>query len=228
MDRAQFNYGLRLTVTSDNVTRMAESVSFICEQFRPVSIMLEPAYELGRWDKAGTVDASRFVDGFRSARRIARAHGQDVCFSAARFPVIVSSFCGVTQDNFCVTPQGKVTSCYMAMDAVAPYAKRFIYGHYDASQGAFCFDQRALDNLRSLRLVESRLCRDCFARWHCGGDCAYQSLAVGTPSGCAGAGRCAIIRDLTWDALLERVGQSVDGVWKDDRGPGSGDASEPR
>jgi len=220
MDRSQFTYGLRVTVTNENVTRMADSVSFICERFRPVTILLEPAYKLGRWSKAGAVDASCFVDGFRSARRVARAHGQDVCFSAARFPIIVSSFCGVTQDNFCVTPQGNVTSCYMAMDADVPYATRFIYGHYDASRKAFHFDQQALDNLRSLRPVESCLCRNCFARWHCGGDCAYQSLAAGTPAGCAGASRCAIIRDLTWDALLERIGQSADGVWKDDRRPG--------
>lgn len=213
MDRAQFNYGLRLTVAGDHTAGMADSVRFICERFHPISIMLEPAFGQGRWREAGAVDARGFVEGFRSARRIAREHGQDVCFSAARFPAIVNRFCGISQDNFCVTPGGEVTACFMAMDATDLRARRFIYGRYDVDQRSFNFDQGTLNGLRGLRPAESQLCRGCFAKWHCGGDCLFQSLAINAPAGGAGVDRCAITRDLTRDALMEQIGQSADETW---------------
>lgn len=214
MDRAQFNYGLRVTVVGEQAARMADSVRFICERVRPVVIMLEPVYGQGRWRDAPAVDAHGFVEGFRGALCIAREYDQEVCFSAARFPTIVDCFCGISQDNFCVMPGGEITGCYMAMDPPDSRSRHFIYGHYDAGRKSFTFDQGVLNELRNLRPVRSEPCRSCFAKWHCGGDCAYQSFARSAPAGRLAVGRCTITRDLTWGALMERVEQSADGLWK--------------
>lgn len=45
-DRAQFPYGIRVTVTADQIARLPESIDFICAQFTPTHIQVEPSYQL--------------------------------------------------------------------------------------------------------------------------------------------------------------------------------------
>src|SRR5262249_664562 len=83
-DAADYPYGLRLTVTRENIPKMEESIRFICENFRPRRIHVEPAYQLGRWRDAPSAETSGFIAGFRAAQAIAKALGREIHFSGAR------------------------------------------------------------------------------------------------------------------------------------------------
>lgn len=48
VDSAGFRYGLRLTVTQEQIQRLPDSVEFICSRFKPVRIQVEPVYRVRR------------------------------------------------------------------------------------------------------------------------------------------------------------------------------------
>jgi hypothetical protein len=75
---------VRLTVTREHIPRMEESVRYICENFNPRHIQVEPAYQLGRWRDAPSAETAEFIAGYRAAQSAARSLGREIEFSAAR------------------------------------------------------------------------------------------------------------------------------------------------
>lgn len=214
LDAAGFPYGLRVTVTRDSIPRLAESIRFLCARFHPKGLQVEPAYQLGRWSGAPSAETEDFLDAFRAARAEARALGQDISFSGARLGTASNHFCGVSQDNYCVTADGSVSSCYEVFLEGDPRAETFLYGRYDASAATYRFDADVLDRLRRRTVDQLPYCQGCFAKWSCGGDCFHKALAVGGPD-FQGTERCHVIRELTLDQILERISDSGGLVWHD-------------
>ena len=217
-DEAKFNYALRVTVTHDQIPQIAESVRFICGNFRPKWIQVEPAYQLGRWADAPTAETQAFIDGFREAQAIARLHGQEIRFSAARIGTLTNHFCGVTQDSFALTADGSVSACYEVFLERLPRAETFIYGRYDQVKSSFEFDLPILNNLRDQTVDKHAFCQGCFAKWSCGGDCYHKSLAVNGRDEFSGSDRCHIIRELSKDQILDKIASAGGLFWHEPAG----------
>jgi len=74
-DEAGFGYGVRLTVLPDQVATLPDSVEFICSNFHPYAIQIEPVYQLGRWQDGPAPRLTSFLrpSGTRgSAPRVTR------------------------------------------------------------------------------------------------------------------------------------------------------------
>jgi len=212
-DAAEFNYSLRLTVTHDHIPRLAESVEYICTNFHPQRIQVEPAYQIGRWHDAPSAETDEFISQFRAARQIARAHGRRIDFSGARLGVLTNHFCGVTQDSFCITPDGSVSGCYEVFSETNRWSEMFHYGKFDKETRGYEFKLPILDNLRNQSVDRREFCNGCFAKWSCGGDCYHKSLSVNGSTEFSGTDRCHIIRELTKDQILERIELSGGLFW---------------
>ncbi len=212
MDAAGYEYGVRVTVTPDHVARLADSIAFICAHFRPSVIQVEPAYRLGRWRAAPTADTEEFVAAFREAQGVAAGHDRTLTYSAARSGLMTSHFCGVSQDNFCLSPSGNVTACYEAFSEADALAAVFFYGRAGAESG-YEFDGATLDRLRRRAVPYLDWCRGCFAKWDCAGDCYYKALATDGSGAYRGSQRCHITRELTKDQLLERIRDAGGVLW---------------
>ena len=212
-DEADYNYALRLTVTHDQIGRLAESVAFICSQFHPRRIQIEPAYQLGRWSDAPSAETQAFIDQFRAAQVIAQRHGHELHFSGARLGTLTNHFCGITQDSFALTADGNVSACYEVFLESLPRAETFVYGRPDESSSGYHFELPVLDRLREQTVDKHEFCRGCFAKWSCGGDCFHKSLAVNGSGEFAGSDRCHIIRELTKDQILDRIEKSGGLFW---------------
>jgi len=212
-DAAQFDYGLRVTVTADAIRRLPESVEFICARFGARTIQVEPSYNLGRWQNAPSAETSAFIEAFREAQARARSHGRSISFSAARLGMLSNHFCGVTQDSFCLSPDGNVSGCYEVFSEDLKFADTFFYGR-PARDGGYEFDMQRLSLLRRQSVEHKEFCRGCFAKWTCGGDCHHKSLSVnGGAAEFAGSDRCHIIRELTKDQLLDAIAAAGGLVW---------------
>ena len=211
-DEAGFPYGIRMTVTAGMISRLPDSIEFICSRFRPGQIQAEPAYQIGRWAGAPSAETAAFVAAFREAQARAKKHGCEVTFSAARAGALTNHFCGATQDLFAITPDGSVSACYEVFDETNPRAKIFLYGKIDAG-GAWRFDMDKLANLRGCSVDKRDYCEGCFARWTCGGDCLHKALTVRGEGDFAGTDRCDIIRELTKDQLLARITDAGGVCW---------------
>jgi uncharacterized protein len=203
-DAAGFPYGVRVTVTRDQIARLPESVAYLCAHFHPVRIQVEPAYQLGRWSHAPSAETEEFVAAFREAQARAMEHGREIVYSAARLDTLTNHFCGVTQDSFALSPDGNVSGCYEVFSEASPLADVFFYGKPD-SGGGYTFNLPVLNHLRGQAVQDREYCRGCFAKWHCAGDCYHKALTVNGRGEFAGSDRCHITRELTKDQVLARI-----------------------
>lgn len=212
-DAADFNYGVRMTVTREHIPHMEASVRYLCAHFRPQRIQIEPAYQLGRWREAPSAETEGFIAGFRAAQAAAREYGHEIGFSGARLGLLGNHFCGVTQDNFCLTADGSVSGCYEVFLEENEQAATFLYGARTPRGDGFEFHLPVLNQLRRQSVDQRPFCQGCFAKWSCGGDCYHKSLVVNGPGEFQGSDRCHIIRELTKDQIVEAITRSGGWFW---------------
>ena len=201
-DAAQYPYALRMTVTHDQIAMLPDLVEFICANFHPRRIQVEPAYQMGRWQSAPSAETAEFIAAYREAQARAMSYGQEIIYSAARTEVLTNHFCGITQDSFCLTPSGNVTACYETFSEQTEWSSSFFYGRPEKEGKGYLYNLPVLNNLRSQAVQHRRHCDGCFARWHCAGDCYHKSLHVNGEGEFAGTDRCHITRELTKDQIL--------------------------
>jgi uncharacterized protein len=84
-DEAEFPYGLRMTVTAEQIPRMAESVEFICANFEARRLQVEPAYQIGRYADAPSAETEDFIAGFRAAQERAARYDREVEAARSRW-----------------------------------------------------------------------------------------------------------------------------------------------
>ena len=212
LDDAGYGYGIRLTVTRDHIAQLPASIAFICAQFGPARIQVEPAYRLGRWSEAPSADTAEFLAAFREAQRVAGGYGRSIDYSAARSGLMTNHFCGVSLDNFCLSPAGNVTACYEAFSEAGELADVFFYGRAGPGSG-YVFDEGTLEGLRHRAVQFLPWCQGCFAKWDCAGDCYYKALATDRTGEYRGSERCHLTRELTRDQILGRILDSGGVLW---------------
>ena len=217
-DEASFPYGLRVTVTRDQIANLPESVEFICSNFLAEQIQVEPAYQLGRWTSAPSAETEDFIAAYREAQKIAHSYGREISYSAARLGTLTNHFCGVSQDSFALSPDGNVSSCYEVFSEDNPWAKFFFYGEPDKQEGKFRFNLPVLNNLRGLAVQHREFCQGCFAKWTCAGDCYHKALTINGDEEFQGSDRCHITRELTKDQILEKIAESGGLFWHEESG----------
>jgi uncharacterized protein len=212
-DRVRFRYSIRMTLTADAAPRLPESIAYLCRRFRPRAIQVEPLYRMGRGRDAADAETATFIASFRAARRTSAKADKLLRFSGARLETVTNRFCGVANDNFCVSPAGNVSACHEVASEDQPWAERFFYGRPSAGPSGFDFDEQVYTALHAHTVERMEYCAGCFAKWHCGGDCYHKALHC-DPAGLAGAGRCEIIRALTQDQILEKIAANGGVFWK--------------
>lgn len=213
LDDAGFPYGLRMTVTADQIPFMADSVEFMCANFDPMRIQVEPAYQLGRWHDAPCAETEEFIAGYRAAQACAADHGCEIIFSAARIGTLTNHFCGITRDNFALSPDGNVSACYEVFSEDNDWSDVFFYGRPDKESGGYSFDLERLNHLRNQAVQHREYCRGCYAKWTCAGDCYHKSLSVNDTLEFYGSDRCNITRELTKDQILAKIDASGGLFW---------------
>jgi len=218
-DEADFDYGLRLTVTAASVERLPQSIAYLLERAHPKHIQIEPMYVLGRGRETGlAVDPLAFVQAFRQAKGLADQCSVDLFYSAARVDVLTNRFCQSCGEGFSLTPQGLVSACYEVPDADFQFGEQFIFGHFEQAQNDYAFDQDKLTRLRNHSVEHIPWCQDCFCKWHCAGDCAYKAQHATEDGQFVGDRvRCEITRALTLDQILAKIRQNGGQVWADAR-----------
>ncbi|MFN0216594.1 MAG: radical SAM protein [Saprospiraceae bacterium] len=212
-DEAGFAYGIRMTVTDDLIAHLPASIEFICSQFKPQRIQVEPAYQMGRWREAPSAESQAFIEAYREASCIAKSHNQEITFSGARLGLLTNHFCGITQDSFCLSPDGNVSACYEVFSEDAEWSDTFFYGKPVLGKDDYSFNLPVLNKLRQQAIQHRDFCRGCYAKWSCGGDCYHKSLTVNGSDEFQGTDRCHIIREFTKDQILERIVQSGGLFW---------------
>jgi uncharacterized protein len=212
-DAARYPYGVRVTVTADQIAQLPDSIEFICREFGTPRIQVEPAYQLGRWRDAPSAETADFIAAYRAAQERAARYGREIFFSAARLGSLSNHFCGVTQDTFALSADGNVSACYEVFSEESQWAPLFFYGQPAAPDQGYEFDLQRLDRLRGQSVEHREFCRGCFARWNCSGDCYHKAVSVTGSLEFEGTDRCHITRELTRDQILARIAAGGGLLW---------------
>ncbi|MGD8568642.1 MAG: 4Fe-4S cluster-binding domain-containing protein [Gammaproteobacteria bacterium] len=212
-DIAGFNYGLRMTVTHEQIATLPDSVEYICRRFNPAKIQVEPAYQMGKWATAPSAETDEFIAAFREAQARARKYTKQIDFSAARVGLSTNHFCSVSQDNFALSADGNVSACYEVFSEDDPYASHFFYGEPDHVNGGYTFNIDVLNRLRNQAVQNRKYCEECFAKWNCAGDCYSKLLHASDGKEIKGSNRCHIIRELSKDQILQKISDSGGLFW---------------
>ncbi|MFH1842738.1 MAG: radical SAM protein [bacterium] len=207
LDELRVRYAFRVTATELSQHRLDEVYDHLTSRFNPTAVCIEPLYVCGRCHSTRCQPPARevFVDAIKGLTSRTFAKGPQIQYSGGRLPYLGSAFCGASGDNFFITPTGDVTSCVEVSSRDNPKAGTFIYGRYDRDREEFSFDEQKYSRLVNLRVEEFESCRDCFARWHCAGDCLAKVPNQERIKEDRNPYRCQINQEITLHQLVLQV-----------------------
>jgi uncharacterized protein len=206
-DRHNFRYAIRCTVSRYNEDLLDETVDFVAQNYKTRLLFLEPVSVCGgsfAGAKQLQPDLYKFIENFKRLEPVCAARGLRLEYSGAQFEKIAPTFCYVGTDNFAVTPDGYLTNCWEVTSNDHPLAGTFIFGRL-LPGGKVSVDRNKLNYLRSLAVEQLDYCRDCFAKWHCAGDCVTR-LGHSQYHGARGGERCETNRQI----LAYRITQMLE------------------
>ena len=213
LDRSGKKYGIRMTVTDASVSRLPETLHWLCTETACAVFQVEPAFAAGRAlrNSLEVHEPSVFVRQFLNAYDVALQYGRHLYYSGARPWVITTRFCEASRRALIVRPDGTLTRCYEISDRLHPLNRLFEVGRIrddlvELSPDAGLELERRLGKRR-------RACRDCFNFWHCAGDCPAKSMGSTEGEHDGSDDRCDMNREITKGLLLRYVAH-FGGVWR--------------
>jgi uncharacterized protein len=216
LDEARFPYGIRMTVTDETASRLAESIAYICGHFHPHKIQVEPAFEEGRARRnhSAVKNLRLFRDQFIRGYKTAEQHAIQLFYSGARLEALTTRFCLAACRAFVVTPDGDVTTCFETYGREHSLSREFFVGTYQAD-GHFLMDEEKLRRHFDRTVPRISHCEQCFCKWHCAGDCAVKAVAGKGGDGFKPSTRCRINQELTKFLILEKIRSGGGLLWVD-------------
>jgi radical SAM protein with 4Fe4S-binding SPASM domain len=165
---------LRSTITPDNVALQKEMVELVQKRWpRITDIMLEVVTDAESFSSPEKIREfyNSYLDNFFAAYNYGLETGRNVECSASRnFNLLVERFC---PGEFALTPEGDISMCTRITSPLDTGYNDCIYGKIDGS-GAVKIDYEQFKKLADENVNSKEKCRDCFAKWHCGGGCLAQ------------------------------------------------------
>lgn len=168
----------RATITNESLDTMKETVE-LARQMGLAAVHFEPVTLTGRCGISGVSrpDAERFSEKFLECFLLGLKYNLNVKYSGMHcFGRLRQRFCSACGQNFCVTPDGDVTTCYEVMESADPAAETFFIGKVDVAGRRVILDPSRINDLKNRVAGKMEACKECFLRNQCAGDCPVKSF----------------------------------------------------
>lgn len=212
------NLIIKATISSQHVQDMPAIAEFFCKTFTSRRFHFGPLMEAGRSLETGYHEptAAEYVAYAEEAQQVARSYDREIVVSLAQntFPKLRLAFCGFTDPNFAVTVEGYVTGCYEILYADDVRARHAHFGRYLPERDIFVFDETRIQAMRRRLVPTLERCKNCFAKWQCGGDCHIRMFdqQTGDETTRQLDFRCQVNRELLRRQLIRAIDQHDDVV----------------
>lgn len=190
----QFPFMIRTTVSKQAAPYMLENYEFFKQEFPGITVAFEPLNPIGRglYSEEAPPNEDEFAKGYVA---VLDKYGTGGVSNSA-FPSLTKlrdRFCTpVARPNMNVSVDGIIHSC-----ARCGASAEFAFGRYDNETRTFLFDKKAIERLSNISVDSFPECTECFARFHCAGDC--HDLRA------AGFLRCQTTTMLVWKELQQTL-----------------------
>lgn len=161
---------LNSTITPVSVLRMKEMLEEVIATYPFVAqYTMEPVTDTGMFASADELRAfyDNFFFGYIECKKLAEESGINLRFT------FDDSLRGITirhcPGKFALTPQGTISICHLTSSPKEARYERCIYGKVE--NGKLLLDEEKFEKLRAINVFSYERCRDCFAKWSCGGEC---------------------------------------------------------
>ncbi|MDI6796858.1 MAG: radical SAM protein, partial [Desulfatibacillaceae bacterium] len=201
--------GIRMTATRFSLPLLAQSAAFVAAKGLAKNIMVEPVFALGKGAQTGMeTESESFAAAFLEASAAAGAYGATLTYSPARLEKLALNYCGAGAKNFCVMPGGQISACTEIFDPRIADAPFWTMG--EASKKGLLLDDDRRENIAlAIEAYKEKWCSQCFALWHCAGDCPRLALQSGGQNAPApNPKRCQATKAILASKILEKINAS--------------------
>ena len=170
---------VRATVSNYSVEKMPDFVRYL-SQLGVDSVAFEPLMVTGRAlvnTKLTMPDLNQFVKYFIEAEGVGVETGVEVSCSATSV-YRRTTFCGATNNNFVITPDGNISTCVEVSSVDDPLSKYYIIGNI-CDEGVV-INEKKLDAIRQFDEGNRVECVNCIAEKSCRGNCPVRTMRMGS------------------------------------------------
>ena len=194
----------RCCITRENVGRMESITRWFCDSFAPAAVNFETLSETPQSRAAGLhpPDPHLFAQNCLASRRLAARYEVPVIYASAETDEARNTFCPVGRDALILSPDGRVSACYLMEEEWAARGLDMNMGRFSTS-GGMDIDRPAMERLRR-QVLHKPGCEGCFCRWTCAGGCLVRNNASGIDL--KNSAFCRQTRLLTACFLLDDLG----------------------
>jgi radical SAM protein with 4Fe4S-binding SPASM domain len=193
---------INAVITPLNVLLQEKMVAEIHRRFPKIKrLSFDPVIDASLFEDANDLRKfySDYTDSFFRARKLGEMLDVNVnCIKLRNLDLLRDRAC---QGGFDLTPYGTISSCFCISSPKEALYDTFIYGKTDGP-GQLVFDTEKFRENQGDRLAGKEQCRDCFAKYHCGGGCLYNYKSYSQEMQ---EELCRFTREFTRMALLERM-----------------------
>jgi len=168
-------------------------VDDLYERYGVVNIFLSLQDNLGRTkQQERQLDYTEIGREYIELWKHYRAQGIDIGLTGTNIHAISAFPCSVATPNYSIGPDGQISACTIAFNDNSELSRFFTIGKIE--NDGFVLDQAKIDTLRKIHVLNIPGCEDCFAKWHCRGQCPYSDRPPEE--------RCQMTREILKQKLL--------------------------
>jgi uncharacterized protein len=168
--------GIRSTVTAHSVSAMQDTLE-MAKSEGIAAVHFEPLFETerSRENRMAPPRREEFTQNLLSCFLKGLEYDIDVSYSGLRcFDHPHFRFCSACGDNFGLTIDGHITTCYEVLELEDPASKCFFIGKVNVKEGTVDIDEEKVSYLKGRETNNLTGCRECLLKFNCAGDCAVK------------------------------------------------------
>lgn len=170
LDRG-YPFGIRTTFTPESVGCMTEMIEEVHRRFPLLKkVVYDVVLAPSLFDTPADLEKyyDTFINEYYKAKELARGYGITLeSIAVETLSMIRDRTC---EGKIVLTPMGTVSSCARVSSPKEELYNEYTYG--EVRDGRLIFDEEKFRSiLNTSNIYTQEMCRDCYARWNCGGGC---------------------------------------------------------
>lgn len=174
---------IRCCISGANIMMMEEFTHWLCQHLKISTINFEILCSTPQANSAGLFppDPVVFAIQFQKSRQIADDYGVEVIYASDISEIPVRSSCPVGKDTAILTPEGRISNCYLMPERWQNVGLDLDFGSIDDS-GLVRINELGINNIRKM-VGNKQRCTNCYCKYSCAGGCHVGNTYPGSNPG---------------------------------------------